>query len=222
MTLVLITNEYTASESLIMGVSNYHAYECFIVERWKVHLGCWIFVGQLFASLFVFLIGYSQVGLWPKRVWVEFWRKFGDKGDGKVLNTFTTFSLHHNSSQGTEKAHTSRSKLRKSWINNKQMSLVQMMCLLEEEHLNNWEDISMRICKGTKTVTEVGKWEIKQLQESVLFHSHIPNLTQALILKTACALTAALVGTGTLGRDTLQVCSTGWDVSKGLGLGQVH
>lgn len=54
MTLVLITNEYPASESLIMGVSNYYAYECFIVERWKVHLGCWIFVGQLFASLFTF------------------------------------------------------------------------------------------------------------------------------------------------------------------------
>lgn len=33
MTLALITNEYTASESFIMGVSSYHAYECFIVER---------------------------------------------------------------------------------------------------------------------------------------------------------------------------------------------
>lgn len=42
MTLVLITNEYTASESLIMGVSHYRAYECFIVERWKVHVSCWI------------------------------------------------------------------------------------------------------------------------------------------------------------------------------------
>jgi len=40
MTLVLITNEYTAGESLIKVASSYCAYECFIVERWKVHLSC--------------------------------------------------------------------------------------------------------------------------------------------------------------------------------------
>lgn len=80
---------------------------------------------------------------------------------------------------------------------------------------------SVRIYKATKTATEVWKGEIKQLQESVLLHSHIPSLTQALILKTGCALTAVLVGTRTWSRDTLQVCSMVEDASKGLGLGQV-
>lgn len=78
MTLALITNEYTASESLITGVSNYHAYECFIVERWKVHLGCWIFfVGQLFVSLFTFFDQLFSTGFVTKKnmSWVlkEIW-----------------------------------------------------------------------------------------------------------------------------------------------------
>lgn len=100
MTLVLITNEYTASESLIMGVSNYHAYECFIVERWKVHLGCWIFVGQLFASLFTFF--WSAILNWvcdQKEYDMSFERNLVTR----VLNTFITFSFHQNFSQGTEK-----------------------------------------------------------------------------------------------------------------------
>lgn len=44
-----------------------------------------------------------------------------------------------------------------------------------------------------------------KLQESVSLRSHIPSLTQALILKTGSTLTAALVGTGTLSRDTAGV-----------------